>query len=285
MGGRTRIAIGVILVLTMFVIIGVAACTREKPAPTSSPVWAPPTTRLTTPGPTAGATVIRVEETPTVVATTPVPTAAATTPLPPSPTPTRVSQPLPTPTPVPPTPAPPVLPTPVLPTPAPVGPTFTYIVKPGDTLYSIARRYGTSVDVLVSLNSLSNADDIKVGQELQIPGTAPTPVPTPVPAPQVHIVQKGDTLYSIARYYGVTPAELAAVNGITDPDRIYVGQRLVIPAGGVEPTPIPRTHVVQAGETLLEIALRYGVTMQALQTANNISDPDHIEVGQVLVIP
>lgn len=276
MGERTQIAIGLIIVLAVFGIMG-AACTREKPAPTASPVWVPPTTRLTTPGPTAGATVISVEEKPTAPVTTPAPTGMAVTPMPPSPTPSRVFQP-PTPTPVP-TSAPTVPPTPVLPTPAPIAPTFTYIVRPGDTLYSIARRYGTSVDVLVNLNNLSSADNIKVGQELQIPGTAP------VPAPRVHIVRRGDTLYSIARYYGVSMTELVAINGIANPDRIYIGQRLVIPGLGVRPIAAPRTHIVQKGETLLEIALRYGVTMQALQAANNISDPDHIEVGQVLVIP
>jgi len=175
-----------------------------------------------------------------------------------------------------------VLPTPVLPTPAPVRPTFTYIVRPGDTLYSIARRYNTTVVELVLLNNLSSADDIRVGQPLQIPGTAPTPE---APVTQVYIVQAGDTLYSLARRYGVTVADLVAANHIANPDLIYVGQRLTIPGGSVLPTPTPRTHIVQPGETLLGIALRYGVTMRALQAANGISDPDHIEIGQVLVIP
>lgn len=279
MGERTRIVIAVILVLAVLGASGLTACTREKPAPTPRPTWVPPTptAKITTPGPTAGATVISVEETPTVAVSTPVPSA---------PTPTRVSQPTAILTPVPPAPATPVvLPTPVPPTPAPAGPTFTYVVSPGDTLYSIARRYDTTVDVLVGLNDLSSADDIKVGQELQIPGTAPTPVPTPAPVTTVHVVQAGETLYSIARRYGVTVADLVAANGIANPDRINVGQRLEIPGGTVPPAPAPRTHVVQPGETLLAIALRYGVTVYGLQAANDISDPDHIEVGQELVIP
>lgn len=271
MGERTRIVIGVILVLAVLGSIGGAACTREKPAPTPRPTWVPPPTRTTTPGPSAGATVISVEETPTVLPATP-------TPSPPT------SRPVPTLTPVSPTPTTPVvLPTPVPPTPVPVEPTFTYVVRPGDTLYSIAQRHGTTVAELVRLNDLPSSDYIKVGQSLQIPGTAP---PTPeAPVTSVHVVQAGETLYAIARRYGVTLEDLVAANGITDPERIYVGQRLKIPGGTVPPGPTPRTHVVQPGETLLAIALRYGVSMYALQAANGIKDPDHIRIGQVLVIP
>ena len=164
-------------------------------------------------------------------------------------------------------------------------PTFSYVVGPGDTLFSIARRYDTTVEVLVDLNSLASADDIKVGQELKVPGTAPTPIPTEPPVTTAHVVQGGETLHTIALRYGVTMADIMAANGITNPDRIYIGQRLTIPGGATPPAPVPRVHVVQAGERLLDIALRYGVGLRALQTANGISDPDHIYVGQRLVIP
>jgi LysM repeat protein len=97
----------------------------------------------------------------------------------------------------------------------------------------------------------------------------------------VHVVQRGETLYSIARRYGVSVQTIANTNGITNPNRIYVGQRLVIPAG----RPSGTVHVVQAGETLLQIALRYGVDAWAIARANGIANLNHIYVGQRLVIP
>jgi len=270
MGERTRVIVAVMLTLAAIGAVGLTGCTREKPAPTSQPDWVPPTATavVTTPGPTVGATVISVEETPS------------------GPEPAPTSPPEASPTPLPSTPsAPVVLPTPAPSTPVPAEPTFTYVVGPGNTLFSIARRYDTTVEVLVDLNSLASADDIQVGQELRIPGTAPTPIPTEPPVTTVHVVQRGETLHTIALRYGVTVADIMAANGITNPDRIYIGQRLTIPGGTAPPAPVPDIHVVQAGERLLDIALRYGVGLRALQTANGISDPDHIYVGQRLVIP
>jgi len=271
MGERTRVIVAVMLTLAAVGAVGLTACTREKPAPTSQPDWAPPTATavvITTPGPTVGATVISAEETPS------------------GPAPAPTSPPEASPTPEPSTPsAPVVLPTPAPSTPAPAEPTFTYVVGPGDTLFSIARRYDSTVEVLVDLNSLASADDIQVGQELNIPGTAPTPIPTEPPVTTVHVVLGGETLHTIALRYGVTVTDVMAANGITNPDRIYIGQRLTIPGGAAPPAPVPSIHVVQAGERLLDIALRYGVGLRALQTANGISDPDHIYVGQRLVIP
>ena len=97
-----------------------------------------------------------------------------------------------------------------------------------------------------------------------------------------HVVQPGDTLFSIARRYGVSMDAIALANGIANPNRIYVGQRLLIPTGG---TPSGTVHVVQPGETLISIALRYGVDMWALARANRITDLNRIYVGQRLVIP
>jgi LysM repeat protein len=97
----------------------------------------------------------------------------------------------------------------------------------------------------------------------------------------VHIVRRGETLYSIARRYGVNMWTIAHANGITNPNRIYVGQRLVIPTG----QPTGTVHVVQPGETLTRIALRYGVGVWAIARANGITNLNHIYVGQRLTIP
>jgi LysM repeat protein len=106
---------------------------------------------------------------------------------------------------------------------------------------------------------------------------------------QTHIVQAGETLYSIASRYGVTVEAIMAANDLTNANYIYVGQRLIIPGGAGGPAGDGwgqgGRHVVQAGETLTSIALRYGTTVTALATANGLSNADYVYVGQVLNVP
>ncbi|MEZ4770776.1 MAG: LysM peptidoglycan-binding domain-containing protein [Caldilineales bacterium] len=106
----------------------------------------------------------------------------------------------------------------------------------------------------------------------------------------VHIVQRGENLSMIAQRYGVSPAALAQANGISNPNLIYTGQRLVIPgAGGGNSSggggaASGGIHIVQRGENLSSIAQRYGTSTAALARANSISNPNHIYVGQRLVL-
>ncbi|OIO89193.1 MAG: hypothetical protein AUK03_14905 [Anaerolineae bacterium CG2_30_64_16] len=103
----------------------------------------------------------------------------------------------------------------------------------------------------------------------------------------VHVVRPGDTLSGIGRSYGVSPAMIASANGIANPDRIFVGQKLVIPTSepGAGTVHVVAHHMVGRGETLYSIARRYGVTLQQLAAYNNIADPNRILVGQMLRIP
>jgi LysM repeat protein len=104
----------------------------------------------------------------------------------------------------------------------------------------------------------------------------------------IHVVRRGETLYSIARRYGVSVWSIASVNGIANPNRIYAGQRLSIPTGQSTTGATSTTgtvHVVQRGETMLQIALRYGVDAWAIARANNVANMNYIYVGQRLVIP
>lgn len=129
------------------------------------------------------------------------------------------------------------------------------------------------------------------------PGTStePTPIPpTPVPATETpstgttdkHIVQAGQTLFSIAQLYGLTVQELAAANGIANPNILDVGQELTIPAAGTVQVPdTTSVHVVSYGETIYSIALRYGVTVEALALHNNLENVNRIDVGQEIKIP
>lgn len=186
----------------------------------------------------------------------------------------------------------------VTPTPAPViqptGPTFGYVVKADDTLFSIALAYNTDVETIRRLNNLPD-DTIQIGQVLIVPGTGEVQPGTtpgaaqPSPTPGfVYTVESGDSLSGIAAQFGVTWQEVAAANNIAGPNyTIFRGQKLVIP--GVTATPAAATevrkHTVQSGETLGSIAVQYGVTVQAILEANQLNNPDFLRVGQELVIP
>jgi len=100
-----------------------------------------------------------------------------------------------------------------------------------------------------------------------------------------YTVLPGDTLSGIAAVYSVTVDAIAGLNGITDPDIIFPGDVLGIPGLGGERRAAPGLYVVQAGDTLSSIAARYGLTVRALQEANELGDLDLIFAGQQLVIP
>ncbi len=139
------------------------------------------------------------------------------------------------------------------------------------------------------------------------PGPSEAPAPSPAPAPEnppaapkaspaatTYSVRKGDTLSRIARKHGVSVRELADMNKISVSTPLKVGQKVKVPAAAraasaetrapVESDP-SRTHIVKSGETLIAIAKQYGVSVEALMKANNISDARKLRVNQKLQIP
>ena len=149
----------------------------------------------------------------------------------------------------------------------------TYTVKSGDTLYSIANKYGLSVSELKSLNNLTS-DLLSIGQVLNVSNSVTTPTPS-----NTYTVKSGDSLYSIARKYGITVDALKSANGKTS-NLLSIGEILVIPTT----TSTSRTYTVQQGDSLWKIATNYGVSVNALKQANNLTS-DLLSIGQVLVIP
>jgi LysM repeat protein len=162
------------------------------------------------------------------------------------------------------------------------------VVRYGDTLYSIARTYGVTVNALKQINGIYNPNYIRVGQRLIIPRPGyVTPVPPTPTSPVIYRVKRGDTLYSLARRYGTTVKKIARWNNILNPSRIYVGQRLTIYTG-TTPSPAPpscNTHIVRRGETLYSLARRYGTTVWTLAMLNNLPNPNIIYAGQRLILP
>ena len=169
------------------------------------------------------------------------------------------------------------------------GPT-EHVVQPGETLFRIAQAYGVTVDDIVAANNLADRNLIHVGQRLIIPASNEAPaarVSPPLTQSSDYIVQLGDTLSLIAQRFDTTAEAIAQANGIVNPNLIFVGQSLVISTPQDAPPPPPQTviHVVQPGETLARIALRYNTTVWAIAQVNDLSNPNLIHAGQRLVIP
>lgn len=148
----------------------------------------------------------------------------------------------------------------------------SYTVKSGDTLGAIAQAYGTTVNALASHNNISNPSLIRVGQVINIPTNSTA---------QRYTVKSGDTLSTIAEDYGTTADAIAKLNNIKNPDLISVGQVLNIRGNSKETV---TTYTIKSGDTLSEIAQRHGTTVNAIASANGISNPNLISVGQTLRI-
>ncbi len=158
----------------------------------------------------------------------------------------------------------------------------------GETLYSIARAYGVTPQAIADVNGIHINSWVYAGTQLKIPN--PTSVPasiSPTTPSGFYTVRAGDTLFSMANRFGTSVNALAAANNLPPNGVIYVGWSLKIPSRATAnlSSPNQRTHIVQAGENLLRIALRYGTTTQAIAYANNLPNDWLIYPGQRLDIP
>jgi LysM repeat protein len=162
-----------------------------------------------------------------------------------------------------------------------------HVVRQGETLYSIAARYGTTSQALAGANGLANANLIYVGQRLTIPSSAAGDASSPH---GTYTVRRGDTLSSIAAQHGTSVNGLMRANGLANANYIYAGQRLVLPTGNSsggdgQASSGGQIYTVQRGDTLASIAYRQGTTAWALANANGLANPNYIYPGQRLRIP
>ncbi|WP_419919020.1 LysM peptidoglycan-binding domain-containing protein [Candidatus Poriferisocius sp.] len=128
--------------------------------------------------------------------------------------------------------------------------------------------------------------------EVALPTPPPTPTPTSTPEAFIYVVKEGDTLASIAAEFGTSLAGIILVNDFDNPNLLSIGQQVEIPQdvpvvlnrdGTVRPG--DRTHIVVAGETLSEIAVKYDKPLPELLAANNLTMASLLQVGQPLIIP
>jgi len=174
-------------------------------------------------------------------------------------------------------------------------------VRPGDTLSSVASRYGLTVSELKGLNHLTS-DRIVVGSRLRVSGglSGPPQAEPPVAAPEVapaavdgspryHRVRAGDSLWDIAKRYGVSVGKLRSWNGLRS-NRIYPGMKLRVEAGPERPRAGSSAdarrlrHRVRRGETLWSIARRYGVSIRDLARWNKRGTRQTLRAGQRLTV-
>jgi uncharacterized protein YkwD/LysM repeat protein len=186
---------------------------------------------------------------------------------------------------------------------------LAYTVQGGDTLSGIAVRYGIGWEALAAANGLGEYSVLQVGQALYIPGAgAPSTAAntgglTMTPGPE-YMVQRGDTLISIALRHEITWQALAFANGLSENAVLQVGQLLRVPGTIVSTTPsaddtvgsaaisdaapaensTPLTHVVGAGDTVISIAQRYGLAWGELLRINGLGENTILNVGQVITL-
>ncbi len=146
-----------------------------------------------------------------------------------------------------------------------------YVVKKGDSLWSIANEYNTTVDELKNLNNLTS-NTLQIGQELILPGFEDTD------SDLTYVVQTGDSLWNIAKKYNITVDELKKANNLTS-NLLQIGQELIIPKSTDY-----ITYTVKKGDSLWKIANNFNITVDELITANNLTNTN-LSIGQILIIP
>ena len=158
-----------------------------------------------------------------------------------------------------------------------------YTIRAGDTLFSLAQRYNTTVDAIIRANPGIDPNNLRIGQVICIPSSTPGPVPCP--GGTLYTIRAGDTLFALAQRYNTTVDAILRANPGIDPNNLRVGQIICIPGTGPVPCPGGTLYTIRAGDTLFSLAQRFNVTVDAIIQANPGIDPNNLRVGQEICIP
>lgn len=153
------------------------------------------------------------------------------------------------------------------------GKVSTYTVKSGDSLYSIANKYDTTVAELKKLNNLTS-NTLSIGQILKLPDRNLNNSQNST----IYIVESGDTLYSIAKKFNISVDYLKTSNNL-DTNTLTIGQTLIVPG-----TETSEVYTVKSGDNLYNIANKYDTTVEKIQNLNNLTTTN-LSIGQKLLIP
>ena len=153
------------------------------------------------------------------------------------------------------------------------GPSEYYVVKKGDTLYSIASKNNTTVTKIKELNDLTS-NNLSVGQKLILPGSTVTEVS------DFYIVKSGDSLYSIAAKNNTTVNEINKLNNLTS-NTLSIGQKLILPSTSTKED--DNYYIVKSGDSLYSIAVKNGTTVNEIKKLNNLTS-NTLSIGQKLLL-
>lgn len=160
---------------------------------------------------------------------------------------------------------------------------ISYVVKKGDSLWSIANQYGTTVNDIKKYNNLAS-DSLSIGQIIEIPSATSIVTPSEddiINEENLYIVQNGDTLWSISRKFGVSVNDIKNANNLTN-DVLSVGMNLIIPTGTVSNNNII-VYTAKRGDSLWALAREYNTTINDIKQLNNLTS-DVLSIGQELQI-
>ena len=150
-----------------------------------------------------------------------------------------------------------------------------YDVKPGDTLFSIAKRFNTSIEILKNLNGIVDERHIEAGQRILAPKIDEERFET-------YTIKTADSLYNISRRYATTEADLVALNGLASALDIEIGQAILVPR--IDET-MYEVYIIEAGDSLEEIARHYNTTGAQLRTLNGIAARAELPAGRSILAP
>ena len=179
-----------------------------------------------------------------------------------------------------------------------------YEVKAGDSLWSIAKKYGVSTSILFRENNLTENSILQIGQKIKISNakleggesvdaSKAQPKPTTM---KTYVIQKDDSLWTISRAYGITIKSIMAANSLTENSVLQIGMKLNIPTQKNDPpqvlvaqkgeskAPTGFYHTIVSGDTLWNISRKYGVSVSTLMNVNKLKSADRLQINQKLWI-